>query len=1074
MKPISLKMSAFGPYAKVETIDFDLLEKQSLFLITGPTGAGKTTIFDAICFALFGKTNGMDRPENSVRSDQAAPDLLTEVIFEFELRGKRYRVQRNPKQLKPKSRGEGFTEHASDATLYFETLQKPITGANAVTLAIEALMGLKINQFRQIMMIPQGEFRMLLMSSSSDRSEILKHLFKTYAYGDLQNRVSDEKNKLNQAMKEETLSRKGHIQNIKVFNLERMDPLDSNAIFTQPILKDKVIIIDLAEELSHHIESANGPKVLEIGRPYQDALRALRLALKNELDFKREAKEKMSVELERQSQHNERHRCYLSELENQVALKSKRADIQNTEEEIAHLQKLVRVKPLVEAEASLEVKFNNALKMQLETESTTEKLKLEYDKAEVDWNALNLDSYTEEDQKLISQRDILTNRIEKFRLYSEAFRAYASQKEVLDQNQNELEGLLKDTDEIKVKQGDNETAIEVLQEVPLKLTTLEFNIKNTTLKFNLYHSLEQTFKKWLETEEKLTALKETKVRTAQALVEAKQTFDTMKIHYHLNQAARIAEQLTDGGACPVCGSIEHPFKATFNSNLKRISDEDLIAYEGLIESAISKDQNADKAQSECNMALQNIRESAIDNMMQLELHHFGDLTELTLNELKQISARNLDLLKLSHDQLVREEEGLKQSVQKLERLQLELKTLKLELGRRQLQSTELQKNVDAIKKECTALETQMEMLKHDLPDEQVDEDGLKRDLKILNATVDERNMRKKQSKINFDQISESYNKALRDASRALGLRTEAERQWQEGKENLRIGLESESLSLEIYNRELGNISSIPEKTLSVKVYHENVLENETRLKALIDQNAMQPAFELEVTSLAINGLTELISQLEGIHLEINQVYENNQTQIFEIDKINQKTEKLEAEYFEVGHLSDLLNGNNQKNITFERYILSAYLNTILTHANLRLRDMTNGRYTLKIAEEVSDGRKSAGLDLEVVDHYTGMPRSVKTLSGGESFKASLALALSLSEVVQQSSGGIQLDTVFIDEGFGTLDQESLESAIECLILLRDSGRLVGIISHVEALKERIKAQLQVVTTESGSYTQFKF
>lgn len=1069
MKPIKLKMCAFGPYAKEEVIDFTLLENQSLFLITGPTGAGKTTVFDAICYALYGKTNGNDRPESSVRSDQALPEDMTQVEFTFEIKGKVYEVHRMPKQLKPKLRGEGFTEQAAEATFSSETLKRPVSGVKQVTEAVEQTIGLKIDQFRQIMMIPQGEFRALLMSSSDERAEILKNLFKTYLYDRIQQKANEAQKKLYNVIREYDIRKKTLVQSVS----EDLVDIDDSESTDYILMRLQEKLDKLTDEI--HLS-------------------------KEALDKTQAILQEKTLQKDRFESHNKRHLDYLAAMEEIQGLNQKEHLMNDLK---AKLELLDQVKGLQHFSLDMAVEEANIQEVKSKLKSSQDEIAVRqkaYERANDAWTAIKSPEHTLQIQILNKSLEGTINQLGLLKEYHHALESYKSIRDKFDQVHKAIEEISKDESLQNTAILDLKNHIESLSKAPVALVKAQGEFDKVKQRHKHLLGLESQVHHLMEAYKAYNHLKDQWDHEHQAREKALKTYQEIKLNYHRNQAIVLAASLEEGESCPVCGSLDHPAPAHQNEAIKWVSEEDLNRGEATYN---QMESNFQKYLSSLDHKYQTLEGEVrkigtlIMAEMPIEALELEDTLELvdTLDAVEGDSSKypleatdhkvTIDFYEdqiktqliendLKIKKLRKDIDDLTQKQVQFEADQGRLKIKEAELNDLNRLKINLEKEFNDLKTHVQVQKVNCERLEKLIENTQLEPEVLEETIQSIKEKLSQND----QLVISLEKTFEEARSQLTEAEKKLEVLShqleEATQRHEKLSQKFKAGLDQSKLEETQFRNLLNELNQFESLKNEIQTFDIRRLKCQTKIETLKREMAHEPLKDLEVLNVELSKYKEVQKKDQGqLELLRNQFYQLNKTHV-EIQKIQREMGEKERLYKGIGHLSKVLNGNNSKNLSFERYILSAYLSNILTVANLRLRDMTNGRYRLQIASEVSDHRKGAGLDLEVFDAYTGVPRSVKTLSGGESFKTSLALALSLSEVVQQTAGGIGLDTVFIDEGFGTLDQESLESAIESLVSLKDAGRLVGIISHVEALKERVKVKLEVLPTDVGSTTRFVF
>ena len=1047
MKPIKLSMSAFGPYKETETIDFLELQDHHLFLITGPTGAGKTSIFDAICYALYGETSGSDRPEKSIRCQNASPNVLTEVEFTFELKGKPYTVYRRPKQERPKKSGDGLTEAPGEANLYMPREDRPITGLTGVTGRITDLVGLELNQFRQIMMIPQGEFRKLLVAKSDERTEILKRIFKTHLYGDLQRKFKEKSRELEKKIEQKVLQRKNELLTLDY------DPKET---FGEDL------------ELELQKEHLNIERIIEIVKRSQhgDTEALINLTKMKE----QEDNEQQKLYEQRQSAvDNNQKLTALEELEKDLKLlEDQKETFEKKEEEYKNIQQAEKIAPkqkyYQDRKKEVEEKHQGLDRERTAFETLLKELQsLDQEKEEVTSEIFmgELEALKKETSKLEEYREVLRDvkdiskeyeEAEKLRKQAEdqhrklqeelaaAKAALAATQKVMEENREAAKSLY----ENEIKRSELKQLIALLKKAGKSLENLEALQEEEKMHETAYHQAEEAWEK------------------------ADQHWKEKRRRYHLNQAANLAKELKDDEPCPVCGSADHPSPATFTEAPCTIEEVDQA--EELVTRAAKDKSSAQMNLETARTRKLNAKETVDTHYRELEeilpedvkiTKNPAAITKLTAEQEAKASSLNQKIIQLIKD---------KETFEQAEKKKAELDEAFEKLTEKEGQGKEkVQYHENAAK----LLETKRDTMLKNIPVELTDEQALESRKLQVSSEMNRKEARK-------DRILEEYQKKHDERTKISASIATAEKALKGMEERLdqekafyHKALEEEGMTEEAF---LYFQQKIPEKNGMEKEltdYHD-ALKN--KKAAIAQQRSGIKDFEkaeLEDMNLKIEGSKERLSKLLEDIDTVRQRKGSNHRILENVHGLNKDMEKEEKDFKTLGHIANVISGNNEMKLPFERFILRSYLRDVLTAANQRFTSMTNGRYTLKLADGIEDRRASSGLDLEVFDRYTGLPRSVKTLSGGESFKASLSMALGLAEVVQSHAGGIMLDTVFIDEGFGTLDQESLDNAINCLIDLQDAGRLVGIISHVEELKERIQAQLIVQGDETGSRTVFR-
>ena len=922
MRPLLLKMSAFGPYAGNTVIEFDKLGDKGLYLICGDTGAGKTTIFDAICYALFGEASGRLRDASMLRSKYADDLTPTEVELLFLHNDKEYRIVRNPEYYRPSKRGGGLTKQPQDACLYMPD-GNVISKAKDVNKAVEELLSLNCDQFFQISMIAQGSFRELLISDTNTRQKIFRELFKTGFYLTLQDKLSEARKEISDSVSDSKKSIEQYVRDIMVDEddvlLIDVENAKAGLMLTEDVIELIVSLINKDETIANDNEN----KLKAVNGELERVNSSIAI-IENAIN----SKEMLDITLKEYE-------------EKKPMEEAANAEFEKAKIELAKKDGIVKELSAIEAEIKKneDIKKTEALINRLsdDEKNETEKLSLLSDEKEQKAGVLS---------ELKSELDGLKN-------VGVSIEEYKNKLEKLDESINELNELKKEY--IKYNKGQQE-----LEELTDKY--IEDNNEFKRLR-DIYEEMEQAFRD--------------------------------------GQAGILAATLTDGEKCPVCGSMAHPDKA-------KLTDE--IPSEEKLNQA--KD-NASKARDKANEAssflrsrrtfVELIKEQLINNAVEL-------FSDSDIDEDKDLFISNLE--------------------SNIESRKFEITTLRNDINdklnnekRRETRKKEIEDNL------ISEYEKKLKL---------IDEDIASLNIKIagINASINE-------NKLKAKEIKESL--IFSDMSAAEKRRNE-----------LTYTLNSIQKSYDIKEQERNQIhdevTKLTSKIESLKKSLEGI-----EISDVTDKKAKKTELEYKR-----NDLTKKIQE-ERTRIRIN----NNV-----LANIKDKAESLketEKNLSYITSLSKTANGelSGKEKIKLETYIQTTYFDRIIRRANLRFMEMSSGQYELKRQRVASDIRGQSGLDLVVIDHYNGTERSVRTLSGGESFMASLSLALGLSEEVQSSSGGVSVDTLFVDEGFGTLDSDSLDLAYKALTNVTEGNRLVGIISHVAELRNKIDNQIIVKKEKSG-------
>lgn len=1014
MKPLKLKMSAFGPYSGVQEIDFTELKDRCIFLIHGPTGSGKTSILDAICFALYGDTSGAERSGKSMRSHFAGLEEITEVTFEFELRGKKYRVNRIPEQERLKKSGTGTTIQLSEAAIYSieadgrnEILQ---TGWSRVTGEVEKLIGFESEQFRQVIMLPQGKFRELLTAPTEERQKILEKLFRTEFYRKIEEALKEASKELKKSIEEKSARKKWHLG---------ASGCESVEILETTIKRDE-------EELSRlNLEvEARSKGVKEI----QEALNAAREDNKKLIEMEStlrtlESLEKMIGDYDKRRIEVEdaRKAATLEEREAQTRKRSK--DKKECEDNLG-----VKVLELKQAEES----FKGA-EAALQYENSRE-----LDRENANKYIIKLRDYTERVESL----DLC--RLAVIRLENE-----------LNLSGAEAEKIKKNLTELKVDIENNKEKIKSCSEIAIKASLYENEygkIKTVYEKRTILDKYYADMNSVLRDCQR--ALEEYEKSSLLHLAE-KEKLIALQGLWNRGQAAILAEKLEDNTPCPVCGSIHHPSPARLDVSIPR---EDEIKRQAALVEELEKQRDEKKGIRDN----ENIKKANLENRITAIEEELTEYREQSTGELQTGMKQWRELYEVALE-ASRSLEALKEHQEKLEETEkAERERLEQAEERLKLISSEHQKNIGTLNERESSIPENIRSL-----------EKLNNEISLWDGK--------------YSKLMEAFNAAKKSFEETRlkleGARTshmEAERVLREttekyNEERLEFMESLKDAGFEKYS----DYENSKRDEIAVARLVEDIKVFDGRLQSARDacERAAKTAEgivkkDIDIIEQSLKEAEEARDSILKQETSLVNKIENNRNNYLEINNLQKEIQSEEDRYSVLGRLSEVSNGSNGYGITFQRFVLGVLLDDITSAATERLKLMSRGRYHLGRTLDRTRKNAAGGLDLQVFDTYTGVERSVATLSGGESFLASLSLALGLADVVQSYSGGISLDTIFVDEGFGTLDPESLDFALRTLIDLQQGGRLVGIISHVPELKERIDARLEVLPADKGSIARF--
>lgn len=916
MRPLKITMSAFGPYAGEVTLDMQKLGKSGIYLITGDTGAGKTTVFDAISYALYGEASGNYRENTTLRSKYASADTPTFVELEFEYNNEIYKINRNPEYPRPNKRGEGFTKQSANAELVMPD-GSVITKNKEVSAKVEEIIGINKNQFSQIAMIAQGDFRKLLNCETNERSKIFRKIFKTEPYHNIEIKLSSLFNELKRNREKEKSGIEQYINQLKCNENDTLSLELERAKSGDVLIED---VIKLAGEIINKdtLEYTKTQKNIEsINEEIKKINSNIKLYENQEATKKAYAKASAKLE-ELKTKRNECEKAYKSAEAQRERLDDLTRKINLINSKMPKYDELKSLENSINEKTQSFEKSNNLLKLKQQEITLLEK--------EIDEKSKALEE--------VKGADLLVQKL-------------TVQKEEINKKAEALKELKTEIDRCKTEQK---------------------NLKNA-----------QSFAK--------SALDEYGA--------LENEYNQIYIAFFNEQAGIIADELKDGEPCPVCGSTSHPNLARKSENAP--SQADVESAQNLVKKAQEKADKARDAASALKSRVDEISanvKSAAKKLFGTDDNVFDDYNS-NINALKKEYDCTLALLKTANEKL-----NLYQKLDKeIPKIQEKQKSLSDEISTLNTQKASDEAFISENTKRVTSIKSELDFESADLAKDKLKE--------YTNLSNDIKNAIEK-SKNAFDDIKSKY-----DTQK--GTKASLENALKEFKEI--------------------DLASLNEKSLKLNEYKKDVDKTAKSLYSRIDSN-----------KLLVDNISVKRDILKG----------------------------YDDKYVWLKALSETANGDisGKEKITLETFVQMTYFDSIIRKANIRLLTMSDGQYELVRRSDAETLKKNEGLALDVIDHFNASSRSVSTLSGGESFMASLCLALGLSDEIQSSNGGIKLDTMFVDEGFGSLDGEALDRALSALTSLSQGNRLVGIISHVDALCDRIDNKI-VITKDrtTGSNAQ---
>ena len=1017
MRPLKLTLNAFGPYKGKVEIDFTQFNQKTLFLVSGPTGAGKTTLFDAIAYALYDEASGTSRGKDSFKSQFATDEDLCYVELEFEIAGKKYYIKRSPAQKGPGSRR--IKQH--DSSVEFIHGKNVTTKIPIANQEIKDLLSLSYDQFKQIVMLPQGEFKKMLESNSADKEKIFRNIFQTDPIKDFQTSLKDETRSLKAAVEEKD-------KMIDKF-VELILPQENQALVEAVELRDiKTLLIEL--------DKANQETNEKIG-DYTKEMNQCRKKIQQKQEHIKDLTEleqlkQVKKELTDLNAEINKKRTMLKNNEKAQKLSNNKADKEKTEADKNRLKKELKAaeealsettNDLIENKKRVELAEKNFLLLPEKREAITA-LKQE----EQQINVLELKATKIKALEKDNERTQLASKKQAISL--------AKHKEQLAQNKQLTAEIVQARNKVVTVQA----ALMELKEKGNELTIKQTQYDELILLLDQKKEKKNLFK------------------AADAAYDASQKeYQQQRLLYNRNIAGLLASELETAAPCPVCGSKDHPALAMLAKDavtkdqleaLEQFKDNKYQIYTSLTNELSYLNDQIKKYETLLDVASEKVPEKLADLLV----------------EQKTLNTDKVELLKEkeSLDQLVNQEEAVNQQIEAEQEKEKQAESA-IQEGHSAYQYTlkQIQELTEEIEK------AQADLIYGDLDQVKFNLQRLIEETKEIeskrNQCLKQKNALEKaeaEYKTKIDSFETQLESSLKRYESAL---TEFEKQ---------LKITGFSEQFEAY---LLTATQLAELTEEVAVYDKKVLINQDNYDQKQKKvDAITEKDSIEEYQAEIKKSEAELNELDGKYQELIGINKKHELAYAEILKSYEAKQNQLEKYHLYSELSELANGSKETDyISFERYVLAIYFEDIITAANLRITQMTNNRYSLKKREEKVKGAGAKGLDLDVFDNYTGKTRSVRTLSGGEGFKASLALALGLSDVIQNHSGGVSVDTLFIDEGFGTLDSDSLDSAIETLVELNQRGRLIGIISHVEELKMRIPVHIDVTKTSQGSQLEVK-
>ena len=1015
MRPVRLTISAFGPYAGTQQLDFGDLKGRSFFLIHGPTGAGKTTILDAVCFALYGDASGAARDTKSIRSDHADLQTATGVEFDFAVGQTVYRIRRSPEQERPKKRGGGLTIRQAEAELW--TLQDQseakliVSGWSDVTKKIEAVLGFKSSQFRQVVLLPQGDFRKLLTANSSERQEIMQVLFKTELY-----RHIEESLKVKAA---------GLRKEFEELERERLWVLNEAGVES---------VMELDGQLKNNAA----------------ALAAVREQLAGLAQQVKQAQQAVADGMLVQAKLAERD----SACKDLAGYMDKSAIVEEKREELAKARQALT---LLDAEHMLSRLVQEIKDLEAAVAGYGHQLDLARTRLAAAEHHLAAESGREHEREAAAREVLELESLNgKAAALEESGRTVAKLRAAAEEAVSAKAKIYVAAGEIKAAVQQKNQSYKQFFEQAAQAVSHKAAVDELSRTADKRRELAKVQQQFVAAAKQLAEREAVLKKMEESLFSAREQLAVFQQSWSQGQAALMAAQLTPGQACPVCGALEHPRPALKSAGVP--DEQAMKTQQAVVETLDQKREELRAAfsrqQSECSTLAIRIKdleqelgdgaqEPVADLQERLQTMQAayaqaasaGQQAEITAEELTRLSEAEQSMAV----QMEQADQAWRQADNALKQAEAVLQERMAAIPERFQQPAALRQAQAEAKQRQQQLKERLEAARQMLQEAAAQLTKVQAGYENAKNNLQDRRAREQAGQQEFDsrlQAAGFENKAEYNAAKRapeyLSKLAERIRIFDDGliaaKERAQ---RAQAAAAGLCQPDLG---ALEQTVAQVQFRHDGLVGEQTRLEGLVTR--------------------------QGEWLD-------------KLNKFGSRMEKATQRFSVLGRLAEVANGGNAYKLTFQRFVLGALLDDVAIAANERLRMMSRGRYHLQRTMDRARKNAAGGLDLEVFDHYTGSARGVGTLSGGETFLASLSLALGLADVVQSYAGGIHLDTILVDEGFGTLDPEALDFAIKALLDLQKGGRLVGIISHVPELKERIDARLEVCATRHGSTACFR-
>lgn len=1044
MQPLLIELVNFGPYRHA-VIDFQAFYEHSLFLISGKTGAGKTTIFDGMCFALYGITSGGLRQGKEMRSTFADTGEETRVRFVFRHGSYTYEIVRSPEQTVAKKRGSGTREQPASVSLtVFDDAQQEIqqyTKQKDIGPLLEDLLHLNAAQFAQIVMLPQGEFRRFLNADSSEKEKVLRKLFGT----DMYRRAAEQ-------IKEQQKQQSKKIEGDRQKMVHYIDTLEWEPEFAEKKPESTAVddVLRLAEE--QHQSYRDSITRLDARRQLvtdkQEQLEAV-IRQKEQLLSQFAARDELLAEQARLT-------AQADDITSQKVQLKKLQDVQAMQTDLRLEQELL-------AEHAETEREHQTISVHL-TASETKLVQLRQQLAEVNGRE---QAMTEKTRELTEMRRVLplfeeTDKLKaqqktwqtELKQQTEALQAIQQQQTVLENRRTELNQALQKSQQL----WSDKHSLEIRQQ----------QLEQTEKTVRRLHQLSLEQKTLADSAGRI---KTDISRLTAELAETEADYNQCKSDWAAMQIARLSMDLIEGSPCPVCGATEHPepYHAVASTSEEIARAEQLMTEaEETVQLVREKLAARQESAKHLDKQLADKQKTAADTRSELLDMPFAEVVAAEAISGDWDAALTVVQAELSGAEA--QSKAVSEALTRLEESRQTLNETEEQLKTVTEQKTVLTDKLNSQQQQLVRIEAGIAERTSQFPPDWHDAAQLtgliaREDTALAEWNKERLSLGDELNELDKQRAQQASTQSyLAERLTVLGKKLDTQQTLVADKLAKAAIADAEVPSLQ------AELSRMPEIEAVVAAYQSAVALNADKLTDVTAILQGQEKPEMTADKAALAELMQEKSAVETEKIVRQETMKRNDKTIARIKEVQASVRQELVELTELTELSDVLNGDGANKMSIERYVLQTYFEEVLDVANERLQHLTRNRYAFELNEAQGSYKKRTGLEINVYDDNVGGVRSVNTLSGGESFIAALSLSLALAEVIQRQAGGVQIDALFIDEGFGSLDEDALETAIESLEMIEGDGRLIGIISHVKELKERIPQQLEVLSSASGQST----